>query len=113
MLFGLVDLAIFLYPTLYAVAWPAVVGMVLVGFPGAAVVASRTTVMQHHSSDAQRGRIFALLFGIGALALALGAVGAGFLGETLGIVPVLACQGVGYVLAGVVVLVLLGDDDRN
>ncbi|MFC5178507.1 MFS transporter [Nocardioides taihuensis] len=109
-LFGAVDLAIFLYPTLYVVAWPAVVGMVLVGLPGAAVVASRATVMQHHSTDAQRGRIFALLFGVGALALAVGAVSAGFLGESIGIIPVLACQGVGYVLAGLVVLALLRDD---
>ena len=106
-LFGLVDLAIFLYPTLYAVAWPAVVGMVVVGLPGAAVVAARTTLMQHHSTDAQRGRVFSLLFAVGSLALAVGAVSAGLLGESVGIIPVLACQGLGYVVAGLLVLALL------
>lgn len=106
-LFGLVDLAIFVYPTVYAVAWPAVLGMVVVGFPGAAVVASKATLMQHHTTDAQRGRVFSLLFAVSSLALTIGAVAAGFLGESVGIIPVLACQGLGYVLAGLVVLALL------
>ena len=33
--FGLIDLAIFVYPAVYVAAWPAVLGMALVGFPGA------------------------------------------------------------------------------
>ena len=106
-LFGLVDLAIFLYPTLYVAAWPAVMGMVLVGFPGAVVVAARTTLMQDHSTDAQRGRIFALLFGVSSLSLGIGATCAGFLGESVGIIPILALQGGGYVLAGLMVVALL------
>ena len=106
-LFGLVDLAIFLYPTLYVAAWPAVMGMVLVGFPGAVVVAARTTLMQDHSTDAQRGRIFALLFGVSSLSLGIGATCAGFLGESVGIIPILAMQGGGYVVAGLMVLVIL------
>jgi predicted MFS family arabinose efflux permease len=112
-LFGLVDLAIFVYPTAYAVVWPAVLGMVVVGFPGAAVVAARTTLMQHHSTDAQRGRVFSLLFAVGSLALAVGAVSAGFLGESVGIIPVLACQGLGYAVAGLVVLAFLPHDRRE
>ncbi|MEO6512952.1 MAG: MFS transporter, partial [Nocardioides sp.] len=106
-LFGLVDLAIFLYPTLYVAAWPAVAGMVLVGFPGAVVVAARTTLMQDHSTDAQRGRIFALLFGVSSLSLGIGAACAGFLGESVGIIPILALQGGGYVVAGLMVVALL------
>ncbi len=105
--FGLVDLAIFLYPTLYVAAWPAVMGMVLVGFPGAVVVAARTTLMQDHSTDAQRGRIFALLFGVSSLSLGIGATGAGFLGESVGIIPILALQGGGYVVAGLMVVTFL------
>jgi len=69
--------------------------------------AARTTLMQHHSTDAQRGRIFAQLFGVSSLSLAVGAVCAGFLGESVGIIPVLAVQGGGYVLAGVMVVALL------
>jgi MFS family permease len=105
--FGLIDLAIFLYPTLYVAAWPAVLGMVLVGFPGAVLIAARTTLLQDNSTDAQRGRIFSLLFAVSALSLTIGAVTAGFLGEAIGIIQVLALQGGGYVVAGLMVLALL------
>jgi len=37
--FGLVDLAIFLYPLGYVAVWPAVVGMIIVGLPGALTLA--------------------------------------------------------------------------
>jgi MFS family permease len=110
--FGLVDLAIFVYPVAYVAAWPAVLGMALVGFPGAVMIAARTTLLQDHSTDEQRGRIFALLFAVSALSLAVGAVTAGFLGESLGIIEVLALQGGGYVLAGVMVLLLIGSTER-
>ncbi len=108
--FGLIDLAIFLYPAVYVAAWPAVLGMVLVGFPAAVMIAARTTLLQDHSTDDQRGRIFALIFAVSALSLAVGAVCAGFLGESLGIIQVLAIQGGGYVAAGVMVLLLIGPD---
>ena len=49
--FGLIDLAIFVYPVLYVAAWPAVLGMALVGFPGAVCIAARTTLLQDHSTD--------------------------------------------------------------
>jgi MFS family permease len=110
--FGLIDLAIFVYPVVYVAAWPAVLGMALVGFPGAVMIAARTTLLQDHSTDEQRGRIFALLFAVSALSLAVGAVTAGFLGESLGIIEVLALQGGGYVLAGVMVLLLIGSTER-
>ena len=109
--FGLIDLAIFFYPVLYVAAWPAVLGMALVGFPGAVCIAARTTLMQDHSTDAQRGRIFALLFGVSALSLTAGAVLAGFLGEAIGIIPILALQGGGYVVAGAMVLLLIGSTE--
>ena len=111
--FGLIDLAIFCYPVLYVAAWPAVLGMALVGFPGAVCIAARTTLMQDHSTDAQRGRIFALLFGVSALSLTAGAVVAGFLGEAIGIIPILALQGGGYVVAGAMVLLLIGSTEAS
>ena len=110
--FGLVDLAIFVYPVAYVAVWPAVLGMALVGFPGAVCIAAHTTLLQDHSTDEQRGRIFALLFAVSALSLTVGAVAAGFLGESLGIIQVLALQGGGYVLAGVMVLLLIGPTER-
>ena len=47
-----------------------------------------------------------------ALSLTVGAVTAGFLGEALGIIEVLALQGGGYVVAGVMVLLLIGPTER-
>lgn len=106
-LFGCVDLAIFLYPLVYDGVWPAVVGMLLVGVPGAVTVAGYMTLFQRHTADAERGRVFSLL-GLGrAVAVLIGTTTAGFLGETVGIVPILALQGLGYVLAGALVLLAL------
>jgi predicted MFS family arabinose efflux permease len=106
-LFGLVDLAIFLYPLAYDAIWPAVVGMVLVGVPGAVTMAGYMTLFQRHTVDAERGRVYSLI-GLGrALAVVVGTTTAGFLGATVGIVPILALQGVGYVVAGAMVLVVL------
>lgn len=106
-LFGCVDLAIFVYPLAYGGVWPAVVGMLLVGIPGAVTMAGYMTLFQRHTADAERGRVFSLL-GLGrAVAVLVGTTTAGFLGETVGIVPILALQGVGYVLAGAMVLVAL------
>ncbi len=108
--FGLVDLAIFLYPLVFAGAWPAAVGMVVVGLPGALVVAGLMTLFQRNSADAERGRVFGLMMVARAVAMVVGTTCAGFLGETVGIMPVLAFQGVGYVLAGLMVLALLTHD---
>ena len=105
--FGLVDLAIFVYPLLLAAPWPAVLGMVVVGLPGALVSAGMMTLFQRHTLDAQRGRVFSLVFVTRAVSTVVGTVCAGFLGGSVGIVPVLAFQGVGYVAAGCLVLGLL------
>jgi MFS family permease len=110
--FGLIDLAIFVYPVVYVAVWPAVLGMALVGFPGAVCIAARTTLLQDHSTDDQRGRIFALIFAVSALSLTVGAVTAGFLGDAIGIIQVLALQGGGYVVAGAMVLLLIGATEQ-
>jgi Na+/melibiose symporter-like transporter len=105
--FGVIDLAIFLYPVLYDALWPALVGMALVGLPGALLVTGYLTVFQQSSTDAVRGRVFSLLSLTEVIALVAGALTAGLLGNRLGIVPVLAWQGAGYVVAGGLVLLLL------
>jgi len=106
--FGLVDLAIFLYPLLWVTPWPAAVGMILVGFPGAVVVAGTMTLFQRHTTDERRGRVFSLLALAQAVSVVIGSVIAGFLGGPTGIIPVLAFQGIGYVVAGLLVLARLG-----
>src|SRR3954469_10588218 len=109
--FGAIDLAIFLYPLLLVSPWPAIVGMVLVGVPGALAIAGMMTLLQRHTVDAQRGRVFGLVFMVRSVAVVVGTTCAGVLGEAVGIVPVLAFQGVGYVVAGCLVLATLMRDD--
>jgi len=106
--FGLVDLAIFCYPLLWDAAWPAAVGMILVGFPGAVLVAGTMTLFQRHTTDERRGRVFSLVTLAQAVSVVVGSLLAGFLGGPTGIIPVLALQGVGYVAAGVLVRARLG-----
>ena len=106
-LFGLVDLAIFLYPLGYVAVWPAALGMIIVGLPGAVTIAGLMTLFQRNTADSHRGRVFGALGAAEGVAVLLGTVAAGWLGEAIGIVPVLAVQGAGYVVAGFAVLVLM------
>jgi MFS family permease len=106
--FGLVDLAIFLYPLLWVNPWPAAVGMVVVGLPGAVMVAGTMTLFQRHTTDERRGRVFSLMALAQAVSVVVGATIAGFLGGPSGIMPILALQGAGYVVAGLLVLARLG-----
>lgn len=109
-LFGVVDLAIFVYPLVVVSPWPAIAGMVLVGTPGAALTAGMMTLYQRSTVDERRGRVLGLAFFAQSLAMVVGTTGAGVLGAVVGIVPVLAFQGVGYVAAGVLVLTTLRGD---
>ncbi|MDP9319026.1 MAG: MFS transporter, partial [Actinomycetota bacterium] len=56
--FGLVDLALFLYPLLLSGIVPALVFMVLVGVPGACTIAGFMTTFQTVTTDEFRGRVF-------------------------------------------------------
>jgi Na+/melibiose symporter-like transporter len=105
--FGLVDLAIFLYPLLLVSPWPAAAGMIVVGLPGAVTVAGLQTLFQRHTLDGERGRVFALGSLASSVTVVIGSLGAGLLGGSVGIMPVLAVQGIGYVVAGLLVLATL------
>ncbi|MGH3166114.1 MAG: MFS transporter, partial [Trebonia sp.] len=108
--FGAIDLGIFLYPLEYRALWPAFAGMILVGLPGALNMAALITLFQRSTTDAYRGRVFGAMsavFSVGSLA---GPLTAGYLSGTLGIVPVIAEQGVGYVLCGLVMTAALRHD---
>ena len=111
--FGLIDLAIFLYPLLWVTPWPAVGGMILVGVPGALVVAGSMTLFQRNTTDDRRGRVFSLLSLAQAVSIVIGSSVAGFLGGPTGIMPILALQGVGYVVAGLLVLARLGSRETS
>jgi Na+/melibiose symporter-like transporter len=107
MVFGFVDLVMFLYPLVWVGIWPAVACMIVVGVPGAVTIAGLTTVLQRSTLDAYRGRVFGALGAVKGLAVIVGTISAGFLGESVGIVAILAFQGVGYLVAGAVVVLTL------
>jgi MFS family permease len=101
--FGLIDLVLFTYPAFYPVLAPALVLMVIVGVPGAAMGVAFTTIQQANAEDRIRGRVVGGLMALGALGSLVGAIAAGFLGEVLPVIPLLIVQGSGYVLAGIAV----------
>jgi Na+/melibiose symporter-like transporter len=105
--FGAVDLALFLYPLAWAPVWPAAVLIAAAGLPGALLFAGAMTLLQRHTGDGVRGRVFGALGVVEGVAVVAGTLTAGLLAERLGIVPVLAAQGAGYMLAGAGVLALL------
>jgi MFS family permease len=106
-LFGLIDLAIFNYPAFFPGITIALVLFVVVGLPGAAMMASFTTLLQNSVADNYRGRIFATVGTTMAL-LSLAGMGlASVAGDIVGIVPVINIQGFGYILAGIFVWLLL------
>jgi Na+/melibiose symporter-like transporter len=105
--FGIVDLAIALYPLAWLATWPAAVLMVVVGLPGAVAIAGMMTLFQQHTDDRERGRAFGLLLLLRSTTTVLGSLTAGLLAGVVGIVPVFAWQGCGYMLAGAMVLLLL------
>jgi Na+/melibiose symporter-like transporter len=105
--FGAIDLAMFLYPLAWVAVWPAVVCMVVVGLPGALTLAGAMTLLQRATSDGNRGRVFGAFGAVEGVAVVAGTIAAGLLGQATGIIPVLAAQGAGYVLAGFAVLAAL------
>ncbi len=105
--FGLIDLAIFNYPSVIPGFAPALVLMVLVGVPAASFGAGVTTLLQSNVPDRSLGKILGVVATLGGLFALLGIAVAGSLADVVGIVPVLNIQGYGYVLAGVVFWLVL------
>jgi Na+/melibiose symporter-like transporter len=105
--FGAIDLAMFLYPVVLSGIVPALVCMLLVGVPGACAFAGFQTTFQTATSDRFRGRVWGAITAVQGCALVIGIGIASWLGGALGIVPVIAIQGVGPMVAGVLVLVAL------
>jgi Na+/melibiose symporter-like transporter len=105
--FGAVDLMLFLYPLAWVTASPAIVLMAVVGVPGALMLAGTLTLVQRHTTGTHRGRIFGAFGAVEGIAIVSGTITAGFLGQAVGIIPVLSAQGAGYILAGLAALVAL------
>lgn len=107
LIFGLIDLALFLYPLVLSGIVPALVCMLLVGVPGAAAIAGETTTFQTSTADRFRGRVWGTITAVQGCSLVIGIGIASWLGETVGIVPIIALQGAGFVVGGLMVLVAL------
>jgi MFS family permease len=104
---GAIDLMIFNYPALEPVFLPAVVLMVIVGFPAVCMVTGFLTVLQTGASDAFRGRVYGAYGATSSLMMLVGAGFAAAFGDAIGLVRTLNIQGGGYLLAGTVVLLSL------
>lgn len=113
LLFGFIDLVMFVYPLVWVSIWPAVVCMILVGVPGAVAMTGYNTLLQRGTIDAYRGRVFGALGVVQGIGVILGTVAAGLLGEAVGIVAVISFQGIGGMVAGLAVLRLLRRELRS
>jgi MFS family permease len=102
-IFGSIDLVLFTYPAVFPYIGPALVAMVIVGVPGAAMQAGWVTLQQTHSSDSHRGRVVGAIGAMGALGSLVGAEVAGLLGEVVPVVLLLVVQGSGYLLSGLAI----------
>jgi MFS family permease len=98
--FGGIDLVLFTYPVLYPHIGPALVMLVIVGVPGAAMGAATTTLQQFQTEDRHRGRVAGAIGAVAGVGALIGAVAAGVLGEFVPVILLLVTQGSVYVLGG-------------
>ncbi|MFL6125193.1 MFS transporter, partial [Actinophytocola sp.] len=108
LLFGILDLAIALYPLAIPRLWPLFVLICLVGAPAAAMFTGFNTIQQLGTPDDFRGRVFGAISTGWATAMVLGVVVASTLGDVVGVIAVISLQGVVHIIAGPFVLARLG-----
>jgi MFS family permease len=89
-LFGLIDLAMFVYPMFAPIFAPALVLITLVGIPAVGASTSFSTLLQTSVADRYRGRIFGAYGATVALIMLLGMGVASVLGDVVGVVPVIS-----------------------
>ncbi len=105
--FGAIDLVLFTYPAVYPHIGPALVMLVIVGVPGAAMGAALTTLQQSQTEDSHRGRVVGAIGAVAGLGALIGAVVAGVLGEVVPVIALLVVQGSGYLVGGTAVFLLV------
>ena len=104
---GVIDAFIFNYPTFLSGITLGLVLFALAGLPVSALQAGLMTLFQTNVEDRFLGRVFGA-YGTTATLFNLMGIGAGgFLGDRLGIVPVINTQAVVYTVGGFLVLRLL------
>jgi MFS family permease len=105
-LFGLIDLAMFVYPAFVQTFTPALVLIILVGIPAVGFGTSFHTLLQTNVADRYRGRIFGAYTMTASVITLAGMGAASVLGEMIGIVVVISVQGIVYIIAGLIALML-------
>ena len=103
LLSGVMSALLLNYPLVYPVLWPSLVLVAVAGLPFAMFGSSQLTLLQTEAAPGVRGRVFSAYFAVFGFAQLVGMLGAGLLGDTLGVM-LINTQVVGYVLAGFVVL---------
>jgi len=107
LMFGAIDLVLFTYPAVYPHIGPALVMLVIVGVPGAAMGAAATTLQQSQSEDSHRGRVVGAIGAVAGVGALIGATVAGVLGQVVPVIALLVVQGSGYLLAGTAVWLMV------
>ena len=116
--FGGIDLVLFTYPAIYPHIGPALVMLVIVGVPGAAMGAASTTLQQSQTEDSHRGRVVGAIGAVAGLGALLGATIAGVLGQVVPVIALLVVQGSGYLIGGTAIWLMVrqrrvGSDDHG
>ena len=104
---GLIDAAIFNYPSFLSGVSLGIILFALAGLPVSALQAGLMTLFQTSVADRFRGRVFGAYGTTAALFNLMGIGAGGVLGDRLGIVPVINTQAVVYLVGGFMVLGLL------
>jgi MFS family permease len=99
--FGILDLVLFNYPLFLSGILLAFVLVVIIGLPTAAFGAAYSVLQQTAVAKEFRGRYLSTLQTIALLLMTVGALLAAFLGNTVGMIPMLEIQGGAYVVGGV------------
>ncbi|MFL6122871.1 MFS transporter [Actinophytocola sp.] len=107
MVFGVLALLFALYPLALPGVWPAFALLAVVGLPIAALNAGFYTLLQLRAPEDYRGRVFGAISAAAAAAMLLGTVLGSTLATTVGVLPLIAVQGVIHIVAGPLVLARL------
>lgn len=105
--FGGIDLVLFTYPAIYPHIGPALVMLVIVGVPGAAMGAASTTLQQSQTEDSHRGRVVGAIGAVAGLGALVGATIAGVLGQVVPVIALLVVQGSGYLIGGTAIWLMV------
>jgi MFS family permease len=111
--FGAIDLVLFTYPALYPHIGPALVMLVIVGVPGAAMGAAITTLQQTNAEDSHRGRVAGAIGAVAGVGALIGAVAAGVLGEFVPVILLLVVQGSVYLIGGTAVWLMVRERSES